>query len=150
MATEPQLARQFRMEINTGTVALPVWVHIGGITNISPGQDSQKTDDGDFDSNGRAKHSVAERGDSFQIDMNYLEDEAGLRDPGQQALLDVARLIGNAGKAGYRYIFPNGEDAVQFRASADMALPGGGKTDNASQSVTLTVDGDITDVTIAA
>ena len=32
---EPQLARQFQMEINTGTTAVPVWVHIGGITNIA-------------------------------------------------------------------------------------------------------------------
>jgi hypothetical protein len=146
--TEPQLARQFQLEINTGTTAVPVWVHIGGITNISPSQDSTKTDDGHFDSGGRAKHSVVERGDSFQVDMLYLEDDAGVRDPGQQALLDISRQIGNAGKTEYRYIYPNGTDAVTFRASADMALPGGGKTDNANMSVTVTVDGDITDITI--
>lgn len=147
--TEPVLARDFNLEINTGTEAVPVWTHIGGITNISPGQDSQKTDDGDFDSSGRAKHSVVERSDTLQVDMIYKEDPTtGARDAGQQAVLDVAHQIGFAAKAHYRYIFPNGTDAVEFRASADLPYPGGGKTDNATWQLTLTVDGDITEVTL--
>lgn len=149
---EPQLARQFKLAINTGTDATPVWTAIAGITNISPGQDSQKTDDGDFDSAGNAKHSVVERSNSFQVDLNYLEDAAtpvtGNRDPGQQALLDSAKLIGKAAKRKYRYTYPSLKKAAEFRASADMALPGGGKTDNATTSVTLTVDGAITEVTL--
>lgn len=148
MTIDPVLARDFALDINTGTDAAPVWTPVGGITNISPGQDSQKTDDGDFDSGGRARHSVVERSDTFQVDMLYKEDDTGTRDAGQQAILDVARLYGAAAKVPFRYVFPSGTEGVEFKASVDLPYPGGGKTDNAAWQATLTVDGDITEVAI--
>lgn len=144
----PTIARDFSLKINTGTVAAPVWTSIGGITQISPQPSTTMSDDGDFDSAGRAQSSVVERGDAFNITLNYKEDPnstpKGARDPGQQAVMDAAAAIGPAAKKEYQYATPNGW-VYQFTANAEVAKPGGGKTDNASMTFTLTVDGDITE-----
>ncbi|HEU5032688.1 MAG TPA: hypothetical protein VFV01_47750 [Spirillospora sp.] len=142
---EPTIARDFVLNINTGTVTTPTWTPISGITNIAPGNDSTKTDDSDFDSNGRARSTVVERSDTLQVDLNYKEDPStGARDPGQQALLDASKLIGTAAKKQFQYLTPGGTQYA-FTASIDMNLPGGGKTDLATTSLTLTIDGDITE-----
>lgn len=44
--------RKWYLDVNTGTVAVPVWVGVFGITDFTPGLDNTLQDDSDYDSDG--------------------------------------------------------------------------------------------------
>lgn len=139
---EPVLAREFDLEVNTGTDAVPVQTRIGGITNISPGQSAQRTDDSDFDTDGWEAHTVVMRGKTLSVELLYKEDGAssGAMDAGQAALLALGDATGPGSKKGFTYTSPNGREFA-FKASVDIAWPGGGKVDNATFTAELTISG---------
>ena len=138
---EPVLAREFPLEINTGTTQAPTWTPIRGIQSITPAQTAQRTDDTDFDTDGWEAHTVAMRGRSLSVAMQYEIDEVGTPDPGQEALIALGDATGRAAKAQFRYGSDDLGGVHTFRASADVAWPGGEKTANASLTAELTVDG---------
>lgn len=140
-APEPQLARDFRFYLNTGTFAAPVWTRITGITGITPGQSSQKTDDTDFDTDGWEAGTVVQRGRSLSVALNYKENEDGDLDPGQEALFALGDAMGPDGKGDFKYLSPQGGLGHRFRGTVDMQWPGGDKTANASCTAEVTVDG---------
>lgn len=139
-AIEPQLAREFDLEINTGTYDTPVWTGISGITGITPNQTTQRTDDTDFDTDGWEAGSVVQRGRSLQVALNYKENGDGDLDAGYEALIALGDAFGPDGKGDFRYISPNGV-GNRFRATVEVQWPGGDKTANAATSATLTMDG---------
>lgn len=141
MTAEPTLAREYTLEINTGTVAVPAWTPIAGITGISPAQSTQRTDDTDFDGDGWESSTVVMRGRSLSVSLNYKEDPAdGTEDPGQAALIALGDASGPAGKKQFRY-FSAGDNGYTFRASAEVTWPGGDKVANANFTADLTLDG---------
>jgi len=140
-APEPVLAREFNLELNTGTIALPVWTKINGITGINPGQTSTKTDDTDFDTDGWESGTVVQRGRTLSVAINYKESpDDGHQDPGQEALIALGDAMGPSAKGQFRYTSPGG-DQKTFRATTDIQWPGGDKTANANFTAELTVDG---------
>lgn len=146
VAPEPMLAREFDLEINTGTRDNPVWTHISGIMAINPGQTSTVTDDTDFDTDGWEAGTVAMRGRSLSVSMLYKTvNGTGAQDPGQEALIVLGETSGRSAKGGFRYLDPDG-NGHEFRATVDVAWPGGGKTDNANFTADLKVDGKPTPV----
>lgn len=141
MTAENLLAREYDLTINTGSVAVPTWTPIAGITGISPSQSSQKTDDSDFDTDGWEAHTVVMRGKSFSVALNYKEDPAnGAQDAGQAALIALGDASGTASKKQFKYVSPGGH-GVTFTASADVTAPGGDKTANANFTAELTMSG---------
>lgn len=147
MAVEPVLARHFDLTVNTGTEGSPVWTPIAGITGITPGGSSQKTDDTDFDNDGWDAHSVVQRGRSLSVAMNYKEDpDTNALDLGQQTLIDLGNQTGLDAKAQFRYLSPGGTGYIA-RFSVDLNFPGGDKVNNATFSADLTMDGAPTEVT---
>lgn len=142
---EPLLAREYDLTLNTGTVLVPVWTAISGITGITPGQTSTRTDDTDFDTAGWEAGTVAMRGKSLSVAINYKENSDGDQDPGQAALIALSETSGPSGKGNFQYVSPNG-NGYTFRATVDMAWAGGGKVDNANMSADLTLDGPPTPV----
>lgn len=137
---EPMLARLYDLAINTGTEAVPVWTDITGITGITPGQTSTKTDDTDFDTDGWAAGTVVERGKSLSVAMNYKEASDGSQDPGQEALLALGEATGPSAKGHFKYVSP-GDNGHTFRGTVDVAWPGGEKSANATLTAEITLDG---------
>lgn len=141
MAVEPTLAREFDLTINTGTDQAPVWTVISGITGITPGQSSTKTDDTDFDTDGWEAGTVVMRGKSLSVAMNYKEDPSGgAQDPGQDALLTLGEATGPSAKGKFKYVSPGGNGHT-FRGTVDVAWPGGEKAANATVTAEITLDG---------
>lgn len=137
---EPMLARLFDLSVNTGTEAVPVWTPISGVTGITPGQTSTKTDDTDFDTDGWAAGTVVERGKSLSVALNYKEGAAGAQDPGQEALLALGEATGPSAKGRFKYVSPGGNGHT-FRGTVDVAWPGGEKAANAALTAEITLDG---------
>lgn len=143
MAVTKVLARGWTFEIQTDE-ATPTYVPIGGINNFSVSPTKNDADVTDFDSEGREEHLPASRGLSITVEGFYLEDpDTGERDPGQQAVEELADKIGVQGIAGFRMTSPGG-NTKEFKASANVTSPGGGNNDPASWSAELTVSGKIT------
>lgn len=151
MAVTRFLARDLTIEISTAPGADTIagttddtWVPILGLNTLSHSPSTNRADAGGFDSNGRAKHLVTERGDTWTLAGHALEDTAnGDRDPGQEAVETKAKLTGPSAMAFYRITSPGGNYII-FQGSAELSHPGGGHNDIASWSTTIEVDGEPT------
>lgn len=135
-------------EINTGTTSVPVWTKIKGINSWSPSPSKNDADTTDFDDDGRTAHMVASRGDEFTITGFYLEDpNDGTRDPGQSAVETLAAAVGYDSLKPVRFTSPGG-NRLEFVASANVTIGGGGNDDPSAWEATLTVSGKITKSTV--
>lgn len=140
-AVDKVLIRQWTVSINTGTTALPVWVEVGGVDNVSPSRSKNNADTGDFASAGWERHLPASRGRSLTVSGHYMEDVAnGDRDPGQEAVETLGVAIGVAGIGEFKFESPGG-NGFRLKGSVDITGPGGGKNDVASWGFVLDVDG---------
>jgi hypothetical protein len=151
MAVTRFLARDLTIEISTGPgvdtisgTADDTWTPILGLNTLSHSPSTNRADAGGFDSNGRAKHLVTERGDTWTLSGHSLEDVAtGDRDPGQAAVEASAKLTGPTAMRFFRITSPGGNIQI-FAGSAELTHPGGGHNDIASWSTTIEVDGEPT------
>jgi len=142
MAFVEILARELKVEIMGDNS----WLEIEGVTNINHTPTKTDADTGHFGAAGRARHIVAERGDEFTLTCVYLVDpDTGEIPPGHKALRDLGKKIGYQSLGEFRITGPGGY-GIQFRASANVGQPGGGRNDPGTFDVTLTVTGDITEV----
>lgn len=142
MALVKILARHLSPELNTGTVALPVWTPIGGLNSLTFSTTKTDTDDTDFDSDGWAEHKVAQRANSISFAGFYKEDPVtGDRDAGQEALIALADAVGYDSLKQFRITTPGGNVTV-YDVSARVDAPaGGGLNDNSGFNGELTVSG---------
>lgn len=142
MPTRKILARHLIGALNTGTVALPVWTPIGGLTSQTFESEKTDTDDTDFDSAGQAEHKVVQRARSISLEGFYKEDPAtGTQDAGQEALVALGEAIGYDSIKTYRVTTPGG-NVTEYDVSANVTSPGGGGlNDNSSFTAELTVSG---------
>lgn len=144
MAVTKFLARDLTIEINTGSIAVPVWTEIKGLNTLTHSPSSTDAETTDFASNGRAEHMKAERGDSWALAGFKLEDVAnGDEDPGQAAVEALGRAVGLTSLGQFRITSPGGNTAT-FMASAEVTLSGGGNNDAAAWAATIMVSGPIT------
>lgn len=144
MAATEVLARGFDFELNTGTVAVPVWVAVGGINTWSHSPQAADADTTTFDDAGRDSHMKASRGDQFTLNGLYQEDEAdGTRDAGQEAVEAWGAEVGPASRKQFRITSPGGTTKT-FIATATVTVGGGGNNDATSWSAAIKVDGTIT------
>jgi len=140
MALRKILAREMTIEVEDVTPGS--WLSIGGIRTLQPASSKSDADTGDFDSEGWAEHIVAERGATLTLNGQYLEDpEDGDRDPGQERVEALARLIGADSLGTFRISTPGGLVRT-FEASVSVEGPGGGQNDASVWNATLTVSGD--------
>src|SRR5689334_4791838 len=103
MAVTKFLARDLSIDINTGTPGVPVWTPVKGLNTLTHSPSSTDAETTDFDSDGRAEHMKAERGDSWTLAGFSLEDVAdGSRDPGQAAVEALGRAVGLASLGQFR------------------------------------------------
>lgn len=144
MTTVKIPARDWTFEINTGTVAVPVWTPVGGINSWSHSPTKNDTDTTTFDDDGRLSHMPISRSDAFGLEGLYSEDPAdGTRDAGQEAIEAAAAAVGTAGLKQFRITSPGGTTKT-FMASYNVTQGGGGNDDGTAWSAEITVDGAIT------
>ena len=121
------------------------YLHIKGITSLSPSQEKNDADTTDFDSEGWIEHMVASRGVSFEIEGYHIEDEeTGDRDQGQERIEEIGQLVGSGSVVPFEMTSPGGT-VVTMNVSVDAPMfgqsTGGGNDDPAGWSCTLTVSG---------
>ena len=144
------LARNWLIEINNGTDVVPEWVRIGGITSFTLSNDKEDTDTTDFDSGGYGDHIVAGRSFEISFEGFFLEDPTdATRDPGQQAVENLADKIGYESLGQFRMTSPSGLAKV-YRGSVGVGDVGGGVTDATSWGATVTVAGRPTELAAGA
>lgn len=115
-----------------------------GIDTITHAPAKTVADSTDFNSAGRAEHIVVQRGDTFTLAGFFLEDvSTGARDPGQEELIRVSRLIG-LGSTTTVKLTSDGGGAISFVCSVEVTGPHGGHNDLAKFQAVLEVTGAIT------
>lgn len=144
MAVTEIVMQDVDAEVNTGTVGVPVWTAIGGITSITHSPATTKAQTHNFDTPGRNRHRVVRRGDSFTIQAQRQEDEStGARDAGQEAVETAGQAYGSAAEKQYRLTSPGG-NTWTFMATAEVTELGGGTDDVANWQAALEVSGTVT------
>lgn len=141
---EPVLAREFKFEINTGTVAVPTWTVIKGLKEWSASSDKSTADTTDFESLGVDEHLVSRRSHSMT-----LTGQRELGDAGQDAVQGVALSIGAAAMKQFRVTAPGGGAGSIKTFTASVSAPwlgsgGGGMDDPTGWEVELGISGAIT------
>lgn len=122
------------------------WIAIGGISNTSHSPTEGRANTNKYGTQ-REESLIIRRGDSFTLEGFYQEDEeTGARDPGQVRIQELASEVGQAAKAGEFRLTTPGGNGIQFNADCSHSHPSGGENDAAAWSVTLTVQGDITEI----
>lgn len=146
MAVEKVFFRDSEIEINTGTIAVPVWTVIANKKSLAATFSSNETDLTDWESDGDTEHAVMSRVRSFTLACHRMEDVAtGNRDPGQEAAETLGDQVGNASIGQFRLTTPGASTWI-FHASASVnPFAGSGGNDDAIEwSAELKVSGAIT------
>lgn len=145
--------RKWKLDVNTGTEALPVWARVKGIAEFQPNFEPTLQDDSDFDSEGYKSSAVT--GGAWSIAMKVVRKvtaaAATAYDPGQEALRLAGDEIGLANLVHIRFyeMEPDGPRVEAYSGSAVVSwTPDGGAMDaNSTVSVTLTGRGKRTAIT---
>lgn len=125
--------RKWYLDVNTGTVAAPVWTGVFGITEFKPALEPNLEDDSDFDSEGYGSDTkTAEKWKvEFKIGRKVTVADATAYDAGQEFLRGKA--IGKFGPANsvqirYYEMEPNGPRIEAYKGLAAVTWsPEGGK-----------------------
>lgn len=149
MAVTKYLARDMAIAISTAVgvdtiagTADDTWLNIGGLNSLSHAPSTSRADTSSFDSNGRDEHLVASRGETWTLAGFSLEDVGtGDRDPGQEAVEALGKLVGPAGLGWFQITSPGG-NTIRFQASVEVTLGGGGHNDAASWQAVLQMNGE--------
>jgi hypothetical protein len=145
MAITKVFARGFNWEVNTGTVAAPVWVQIKGLSQFGVSNSKENAETTDNQSAGWAEHMVSERTSQFTLEGFYLEDKAnGTRDPGQAGVEAAAEKVGEDSLNQFRMTTPGGKIRT-FLASVEVGF-NGDKNAPTAWTATLDLSGTITKV----
>lgn len=140
MAVTKFLARDLTIEVRDAGDT--TWVAIGGLNSLTHSPSTSRADTTDFDSNGRAEHIVAQRGESWALAGFSLEDVAtGSRDAGQERCEVLGQATGLDGLGQFRITSPGG-NTITFYASVEVTLAGGGHNDAAAWNAGLEVSGE--------
>jgi hypothetical protein len=137
------LARDLVIEVNDGLgSAEENWLTIGGLNTLTHSPATTRADTTDFDSNGREEHIVAQRGETWTLSGFSIEDVAsGDRDTGQTRVEVLGRARGLGALGLFRVTSPGGNE-IEFSASAEVTIHGGGHNDAAAWQAVLTVSGE--------
>lgn len=149
MAITKFLARDLAIAIHTGAgvdtilgTSDDVKTNIGGLNSLTHAPSTSRADTSSFDSNGRDEHLVASRGETWTLAGFTLEDVGdGSRDPGQEAVEALGKLVGPAG-LGYFTVTSPGGNTIRFQASVEVTLAGGGHNDAAAWQAVLQINGE--------
>lgn len=141
------LNRMWRLDVNTGTTAAPVWTPVRGRTEFQNALEPTMQDDSDFDSDGWKSQTVTAQSWSLSFKVGRKADgaNAAAYDAGQEALRSAAGKMGVGNSVHVRWYetTPGGPRAEAYdgRAAVSWSPDGGGMDALNMVSVTLTGQG---------
>jgi hypothetical protein len=146
--TQPQqstLARKMVLEINTNTVASPIWTTVKGLNEytFTPGEPNLEDDNvyEDLGYTGSTKTALSWKAE-VKLMRRTLPSDVTTYDPGQEKLRVLSNLRGPTGVAYIRtYDRDGGPEAYTGFAEVSWSPEGGSPTDLEAVSVTLTGKG---------
>lgn len=143
------LARKFRVEVNTGTTAEPVWTQVRAIADLKPSIDTNLEDDSDYDSEGWQSQVKTQLGWALEIKMGRkIGFSSETYDPGQEFLRAASTSFGTDGTVEVRwYDREAGPEAYQGFATVGWSPEGGDTKTLDMVTVTLTGSGKRRDIT---
>jgi|GEM_PF-2057137 len=135
------LARDWALDVNSGTPSVPVWVKVRGIGELKPTVEANMEEDSDYDGDGWASETKTEL--KWSLETKFLRKvgfTSGNHDAGQEIIRNAHDKFGVAGTVQIRWYDKNGgAEAYSGYASVQWA-PEGGDT-KALQTVTVTLSG---------
>lgn len=149
------LVRKWKLDVNTGTSAAPVWTRVMGIGDFKPNLSLTMQDDSDFDSGGDKSSTATARewGCEFKVARKVLSTDATAYDVGQEKLRLAAAQLGAANTVEirfYEYIDAAGGpqvEAYQGKCAVDWSPDGGNMEALETVSVKLMGQGKRTPIT---
>jgi hypothetical protein len=100
------------------------FIPIKGIEDFDVSRATTRADITDFDSEGSEENRVIRRGKTIALNGHFLEDESdGSRDPGQEAVNDLAEEVGTAAEETFRFTTPGGT-IFEFAATVQEGTSG--------------------------
>lgn len=149
------LARKWRIDVNTGTKAAPVWVRVRGVSDFSPSEDPSTEDTSDYDSRGWKSETVTAMGWGAELTVERKQVVAAAApatyDPGQEFLRLHSVQMGVDNVIEVRYYEVNGTSgpkvqAYQGSVGVRWAEQGGGMDGKSTAKVTLGGQGQRVDI----
>lgn len=139
------LNRDWRLEVDTGTEAVPEWTVVRGRTDFSPSLDATLQDDSDMDSEGYKSQTVTALAWalSTKVVRKATKDATPTYDPGQEVLRLAAQEMGPANSVHVRWYKLGAIRTEAYEGYAAVAwAPDGGAMDGLdTATVTLTGQG---------
>lgn len=130
-------ARDWTFELNTGTVAAPTWVEVGGIVSFSHSESATRADTTVNSDDGVPTHYKSSATQQWTLTGRKAEDTAdGSRDAGQEAVESWALERGLSSVKQFRMTSPGGTTRTVM-ATADVTLGGGGNDDPDAWGATI-------------
>lgn len=139
------LSRDFPIDVNTGTIASPVWTQINGLDEdgIDIKDDPREADFGDANDGGWAKPMIIGHGYTVSLKGSRMEaSDDGTRDPGQAAVEAVRQSTVYDAQLQFRITSPAAAtpEVLTFMASVAKVNAFGG-ADKAQWTAELLVYG---------
>lgn len=143
------LARKWKLDINTGTVAVPVWTPVRAIGELKPTLESNMEDDSDYDSDGWASETRTQLKWSLEVKvLRKIGVTSDNYDPGQEALRIAAEAFGSAGTPQLRwYDRDGGPEAYSGFGSVSWEPEGGEAKDLDTVTIKIAGNGKRTSIT---
>jgi hypothetical protein len=143
------LARKWKLDVNTGTVASPVWTPVRAIGELKTTVESNMEDDSDYDSDGWASESKTQMKWSLETKvLRKIGVTSSNYDPGQEALRQAADKFGSPGTPQVRwYDRDGGPEAYSGFASVSWEPEGGEAKDLDTVTIKLSGQGKRTLIT---
>lgn len=137
------LARDWAVQVNTGTKAEPAWVTVYGLTTVNPSTDLTMQDDGDIHAGGYKSQIATAIGSNLELQglrKGELEtDDTLVADPGQEYLRAKGEQIGYKNIAIVRAWRTDGlDEAFEHSYAVNWTSSGGDKEGLNAFTCTLT------------
>lgn len=143
------LARKWRVDVNTGTTASPVWVQVRACTNVTPGLSATMQDSSDYDTDGWGADEKTMLKWNLTLAMLRKKTDAGAYDAGQEALRAKSDQFGSAGLAHVRWYDRQVGSSEAYSGFANVSWEPGGGGAGDLESVTVNLTGKGARTTIA-
>lgn len=135
------LARKWRVDVNTGTSASPVWVQVRGLNNVTPGISATLQDSSDYDSDGWGSDEKTMLKWNLALSLFRKKSDAGAYDAGQEALRDKSDQFGAGGIAHVRWYDRTVGSSEAYEGYANVSWEPGGGSASDLESVTVNLTG---------
>lgn len=139
MAENTALARRYRMQINTGSAAAPVWTTITGLTDFKPKVSPRLEDDSDYETDGWDSSEKTSQGWSIEATILLKDDGSGTFNAGVEKMRLAADQFGDASRVDVRWFDKQGRpEAYQGTGIVEWERASTGNTDLDGAKVTIT------------